>query len=447
MAQASNLEVMQVAKRVYGDLKNLVPQDQMLQKLISFSQRARVGDRYQIAATLTRELGFTLGGTGSEAFEINPAVAGTTKQTDVFAYASVLSSVIPWVVASRAAAAGDAAFVDATKYVTRNNLKSHQFLLELMRFHGQSDSLLGTITRFTATYRGVSFTAGTGTLVSDIFGSLSFTNSVSGVYALVSPGQFAPFWVGLEGVTVQILLNGAVQQELKLVGVDADLGILKFDGAVTAPGSSDTLKLALLGMKDNKELIGINKQLTATGTLFGINKSQYSLWASNIQSCATGSTKNKFSFDYLQAGIAKAVNRGGLGMEEAGDLEVLVNPRTWAKLITTEAGKRKYDDSYKPSEVEDGAEAIKFYGQNGVNMIRACRMVKEGEAYGIHVPTWERGGSVGEVTFSVPGFSEVIYPLENQAGFKMSSYSDQFIFCHGPAKNIYWNNINDEATS
>jgi hypothetical protein len=80
-------------------------------------------------------------------------------------------------------------------------------------------------------------------------------------------------------------------------------------------------------------------------------------------------------------------------------------------------------------------------------MIKAHRFVKEGEAYAVHRPDWSRSGSA-EISFTIPGIDrEVIHPLENQAAYKFSSYTDQYVFCHAPAKSILFTEINDEATS
>lgn len=179
--------------------------------------------------------------------------------------------------------------------------------------------------------------------------------------------------------------------------------------------------------------------LNNSGTLFGISTSSYSLWKSNVVDCLNA----KFTFDFLQQGIASAVNKGGLD----GDIKVYLNPRSWGKLITTEAGKRVYDKSYKPSEAENGQESITFYHQAGKAEIVSHRMVKEGDAFGISLSDWSRSGSA-ECSFTVPGISkEIIFPLENSSAYAFRSFSDQYLFCHAPARQIYWKNINDESAT
>ena len=442
MSAASNGDVLNLFKKVYGNLKDLLPEDQMLSKLIPFSQSQKVGESYVEAVTLTHETGITLGGSGLDVFELESPIAGTVKQALVTPYVSVLGSLIPWSVISRSAGGGAKSFYDATKYVVRNNLRSHQDFLEAFRIYGQSSELLGYVSYATATYRGVAFTAGTGTLVSAQFGTVAFTNgvNVAGKYMLIAPGQFAAgLWVGKEGVKiVQIDAAGTVVAEGTLVAVDPDMGILQVDFVPVAASSTTSHKIGYKGMESQKEMLGIHKILSTQGTLFGIPTNQYSLWRGNVSTLS----QVKFKLENVQTSIAQAVNRGAL----EGDVEVLVNPRTFSTLVTTESGARRYDSSYK-AEAENGFENIVFYHQAGKATIRSHRKVKEGHSFMLSAECWSRSGSA-EVAFSVPGVDkDIIFPEPNMSAYSFRTYSDQYVFCHAPAKNILVTGINDESAS
>ena len=276
MTAASNGDVLNLFKKVYGNLQDLLPEDQMLAKLVPFSQSQKVGESYVEAVTLTHETGITLGGSGLDVFELESPIAGTVKQALVTPYVSVLGSLIPWSVISRSAGGGAKSFYDATKYVVRNNLRSHQDFLEAFRLYGQSPDLLGYVSYATATYRGVAFTAGSGTLPETQFGSVTFTNGVDAAnkYILVAPGQFAAgLWVGKEGVkVVQVNSAGAVVAEGSLVAVDPDMGILKVDFTPVAPSAASgagSLRIAYKGMDAAKEMLGIHKILTSRNIVTG----------------------------------------------------------------------------------------------------------------------------------------------------------------------------------
>jgi len=438
MAQVSTGDVVNLFKKVYGNITDLQPGDFPLAKEIPFSQKQMVGEAYVEAVVLSSETGWTLGGSAMEAFDINPAIAGSVKQTSVTPSSSVLGSVVPWGVLSRAAGGEEKAFYDATKHIVKNNLKSHGKLLEILRLYGQATELLGYVSYATATYRGVSFTTGTGTV-----GGVAFTNGINAASKaiLLAPGNFAAgHWVGNEGAVVEQIASTGVVASGKLVGVDAEYGIIYVDFTPIAASSTTSHKVAFQGMYEAKDMMGAKKILTTTtGNLFGVSTTQYSLWK-GIWS-AIGSVL--FTFNKMSDGIALAVNRGGLD----GDLLVFVNPRTWAKMIQTEAGRRVYDKSYSPTEAENGAEEIVFHTEAGKARIRSHRMVKEGDAFGFHLEDWSRSGSA-EISFKVPGVDkEIIFPLENQAAMAFRSFSDQYIFCHAPARSIIWTGINDESAT
>lgn len=443
MASVSSQDVVNVFKEVYGDLQNILPQDQRLEQDIPFSEKQKVGEKFKEAIVLSHETGITLGGTEGDVIELNPAIAGAVKQVEVQPYMSVLASVIPWQVISRSAGGGQKSFYDATKFVVKNNLKSHSKFLEIFRFYGQADYGLGTPSYATATYRGASFTNGSGDLAYNGT-TYTFTNGINAAnkLLLMQPGQFASgMYVGMEGVQLQQVLrsSGAVVAEGKLVGVDAENGIIEVDFTPVAASAEFSHKIVYKGMAGLKEYKGVQNILSETGSLFGVQTGDYSLWKGTTQ--ALGQVK--LTLGRMQDGIAAAVNRGGL----EGDIDCYVNPRTWATLVTTESGSREYDKSYKSSMAENGFEDIRFYHQTGKLTIKAHRCVKEGDCFGLHLPDWSRSGSA-EVSFKVPGMDkEIIFPLENSTGYAFRSYSDQYVFNHAPARSLYWSGINDESST
>lgn len=442
MSAVSSASVVNLFKKVYGDLQNLLPEDYILSKDIPFAEKQKVGEKYVEGVILSHETGITFGGSSMEAFELNAPIAGSVQQAEVQPYATVLPSLVPYGVISRSAGGGERAFYDATKHIVKNNLRSHSKFLEITRLYGQSNDLLGYVSYATATYRGAAFVTGTGTI--PVNGtSVSFTNGINASQKMIlfAPGSFASgFWVGMEGVRVnQVNSSNVIVASGKLVGVDSEQGVIIVDFTPVAASSTTSHRLCFDGWQSSKESLGIQKILTSSSTLFGISTTQYSLWRGSRYPLSN----TKLTFERMQTAISNAVNRGGL----EGDVVTYVNPRSWATLATTESGSRRYDSSYKSSEAEQGFENIVYYHQTGKNTVKAHRCVKEGEAFILYLPCWSRSGSA-EVSFSVPGISkDIIYPVENQAAFKFNSYSDQYVFCHAPAQSIYISGINDEASS
>lgn len=439
--QVSNSTILNTFKKVYGDITNLVPQGFPLLEMVSFEEKAKVGESYNEAVVLTSENGWTLGGTTGDIFDIQPARAGAVKQASISPYVSVLSSVVPWSVLSRSAGAGDKAFIDNTKHIVANNLRSHMKLAEVLGMYGQSADLLGYVSYATATYRGVSLTTGTGTV-----GGVAFTNGVNTASKVImmAPGSFASgIWIGSEGAIVnQVNSSGVIVASGTLLAVDSENGILYVDFTPVAATTTTSHRLCFDGQEATKDMVGVNKIMTNTGTLFGISaslSSGYSLWrASQTTLLAVNLTFNR-----LQTAAANAQNRGGLDQ----DVTVLCNPRSFATLVNAESARRQYDDSYGPMNFDNGAEAITFYYAGGKMVVKGSRYVKEGEAYGFAEDSWVRGGSA-QISLQVPGVDkDIIFPLENSSAYAFRSYSDQYFFCRAPARNFYISGINDEAAS
>lgn len=436
-------DVVKLFKTVYGDVHDLQPDDQRLAKDIAWDDAKKVGEKFVEALILSGEVGITLGGSGSEAFEINPAIAGAVKQVEVSPYVSVLPSIVPWAVISRSAGGGEKAFFDGTKHVVKNNLKSHQKFQEMMRFYGQADAGLGYVSYATATYRGASLTAGAGTLA---YKGTDKTFATGGCVLadkliLFGPGSFAAgFWVGMKGMRVAQVATatGVVVGQGKLVGVDALNGIIEVDFTPTVATSATSHKIVIVGMESTGEMLGIQKILSTRGTLYGLNNNAYELLQGGYK-VITG----KLTFTKVNLAIADLVNVGGL----EGDIDAYVNPRTWATLTSDQNTAQDAGKDYKPSEAQAGFEDIVFYTQAGKLTIKAHRLVKEGDAFLLHLPDWCRSGSA-EISFKVPGMKEdLIFPLENQAGYAFRSFSDQYVFCYAPCRSLLISGINDEAAS
>jgi len=261
---------------------------------------------------------------------------------------------------------------------------------------------------------------------------------------MMAPGSFASgIWVGSEGATVhEVNSSGVIVASGELLSVDSENGILYVDFTPVAASSTTSHRLCFDGMQSSNEMAGVNKIMSNTGSLFGISAATsggYSLWRGTTQALSSV----LLTFDRLQVIAANAMNRGGLDQ----DLLVLVNPRSFAKLINAEAARRQYDDSYKSAEFDNGAQAITFYYAGGRMVVKSSRFCKEGEAYGLVVDTWVRSGSA-QISLKVPGIDkEIIFPMENSSAWCFRSYSDQYVFCRAPARNFYLSGINDESAS
>jgi hypothetical protein len=466
MAAFADATQVNIFKTRYADqIADLIPREMHLSRDIPFSQTARVGANYVAAAILSAETGWTLAD-GLSAAVLNSPRSGTVKQATINAATTTLSSVVPWSSFSRSSGGDEVAFIEATKYIVKNNLKSHERLQETLRIYANSYDQLGYVSYYTGVYDNVSWTNGSGTINGITFSGGISTTPVSGTqYAvLFEPGQFAAgHWVGNDGnpgCAVYLINNvGSVVASGSLVKVYTDYHYIVVDFGGSVPPSataeysplqipaSGTLRVCFQGMEFNSSIagtttssayVGIQRIMgTQTGSLFGITVDNYSLWQSSVFNC----NGQYLSFDMIQKGLGQTYNHSGV----EGDIKIYLNPNAWARLAVDQASLRMYDSSYKVTRAENGFKELRYESQTGSASLVSHRCVKEGEAFGLFLSSWVRGGSA-EISMTVPGSNvPIIYPLESQQGFKFNSYSDQFLFCNMPAANIYWYNANVQS--
>ena len=430
-------------KKVYGQINKAVPKFFVLSKEIPFSQSAAIGSSYIEAVVLSGEVGWTLLGTDMNNIDLNASTSSNVRQAEIISSAIVLRSLVPVTFMTRAASGTEEAFMKGTSYIMESHMESHDRLLEIIRHNGQSPYLLGRVAYETATYRGVSFTIGTGTLTLSDGTTIAFTTgiNVASKAILIQQGDFAAgFFVGNEGAQIrQVDTTGAVVASGKLVSVNVSLGYITVDFTPVVASAIGSHRICFQGQEAALDAVGLHKILTNAGSLFGINAAQFSLWKTPMINCGA----KRFNLDAVLAGVAQAVNAGGLDKS----LIVLVGPDTFSKMIKDEAALRRHDAKYNPNNAENGFEAIEIYGQNGVNTIIADRFMMEGLAMGIVKEDWLRGGS-SDVSFQPKGVNrEMIKLLDEKNAYDIRSYSDQFLLCRRPARQILWTNINWESST
>jgi len=388
-------------KVIYASkLENLIPEAYKMLTLVPFSGReAQIGKQYSQPVILGQEHGITFAGPDEDAYALNAAVAGKTKEAIVKGYQMVLRTSIGYAAISRSVGS-EKAFGQATKVVVENMMRSFSKKLEIRLMYGQMG--LGTVA------------------------------SKSGNNLVITTAEFAAgIWTGAEDMILEIRNpSGVLQQTASINGVDLIARQLTLDAAVAAGvAASDVLwEKGSYG----KEMPGLHKILTNSGVLFDIDASQYSLWRANSYDAAAAA----LSFEKIQEAIALPVAKG-----LDGKLVLLLSPKTWAALMTDEAALRKYDYSYDKNVSENGSRQIKFYSQNGEVEIIPSNYVKEGYAYLVSTDEMMRIGSI-DITFKRPGSGDEFFrELNDNAGVELRAYSDQSLFCYAPGKNCIVINI------
>ena len=354
------------------------------------------------------EHGVTFAGSDEDAFNLNAPVAGQVKDAQVKGSPVVLRSLLGYVAASRAALGGQKAFMDATKFLVANMLRSMAKKLEIELLYGQMG------------YGAVGAIAPTVVAGSPLLGT----------QIQIATAEWAPgIWAGAEGMPIEIRDSGGSTSrgEFKIVSVNMDTRVLTLNADAAAAGVVATDVIWHKGAYGN-EFPGIHKILSiSSGTLFNIDVGTYNLFRGNVFSASAAA----LSFTKLNLAAARAVEKG---LE--GPLLAMVNPRAWANMLSDQAALRRYDGSYSAGKMENGAEKLMFHSQNGMIEIEPSIYVKEGYAYLLSADDWFRVGST-DMTFKRPGQGEEFFrDLENSAAYELRLYSDQALFCMAPARNV-----------
>jgi len=294
---------------------------------------------------------------------------------------------------------GKNAFIQASKLVVENMLKSFARRLEVQLLYGQAEGGIGVV------------------------------ESIATLAIKIEDHEWAAgIWSGSEKMPVEIRSSaGALRGEAEITSVSLSAKTVSVDAVPAGTVATDVIYYA--GAFGN-EFAGIHKIITNSSTLFNIDASQFSLWNGNTVNVGTNFSGGEavLSFAKVEDSIAVAMEKG-LADE---DVMVLCNPKSWNNLLTEQAAKRQYDSSYSSEKMENGSKSIGFFGQNGKIEIYSSIYCKEGYAYVLPMGCYQRIGS-SDITLDQPGFEgKFLKLLENANAYEMRAYTDQALFCSQP---------------
>lgn len=388
-------------KEIYADkIENLVPEGVKVYNMVDFvGEEKQTGNLYHQPIILGLEHGITYGGADGNAFNLNAAVAGIMKDAQVQGYEMVLRSNLSIAAASRSEKTQQA-FEKVTKHLVANMLRSFVRRLEVQLMYGQAATGIGKIAA-----SGVS--------------SNTFT---------IDDKEWAPgIWAGAEGMEISVydVTLATYRGDCKVNAVSFD------DKSITvnlAPAGTVATDIFFYKGAYGNEFAGLDKIISNTGTLFNVSAASYQLWKGNVLS--NSGTGRDISMALVESAVARSVEKGLADQ----DVSVIVNPNSWNVLLTEQAAKRSYDQSYSQSKMSNGAKEIEFFGQNGLIKIIPSIYCKAGSAYIFPPEEFMRMGS-SDATFIQPGFDGKFFRLLSDAnGYELRCYTDQALFCQAPAK-------------
>lgn len=390
-----------------SQLHLLIPDGVKLLNMIKFGSKEKMpGNLFHSPVILGLEHGITFASSTDDAFNLMPPIAGQIKDAQVRGSPAVLRSVLGYTAASRAAQGTAQAFMDATKFLVANMLRSMAKKIEIEMFYG------------TVGYAVVD------------------TGS-SGTSLIIEVAEWAPgIWAGAENMPIQVRdsTGATIRGSATVQSVNFTNYTITLATAIAGMVQGDVVWH--LGAYGN-EFVGVHQILTqTTGTLFNIDVSLYNLFRGN-----TYPAGGALSFGKLNLATVRAVEKG---LE--GKVSCFVNPRGWANMLNDQAALRKYDDSWERKRLENGSEALTFYAQNGEIEIIPSLYVKEGYAYILSLEDFMRVGST-DITFKRPGQADNFFrDLDSAAGYELRCFTDQALFCMAPGKQVAITGIVNQTT-
>jgi hypothetical protein len=399
-------------KEVYGDLHNVIPDTAKLMKMIPYKPKAKIGNEYVEAVKLTHEHGVTYSQSDNNAgalVTLTTPVPLTLLDAKVTSSAMLLRAQIGYDAFARAEGGDKVAFKDASELVVEDLLESITKRLEISLLYGSSPTGVGGIPQN------------------------GFTNVTTAFTIVLLPAQWATgVWVGSENAHIDVY-HGSTKMDptadMIITAIDVDnytiSGTMNATDAgtlTTYVGSNADAFIVFSGSYGN-EMIGLDAAVLSASTLWNIANT-YALWKANVYSSAAAN----LTMGKLQSAIQKAVQKG-----LDGDVNVIVNPATWATLNTDIAALRRFvEDS---TEGELGVESIKYLYSGGKMDIVSYNLIKEGECFILPKKGVNRIGAA-DIGFKLPGGDNGFLHVPDRMGYEFRLFSSQAFFTPFVAKLV-----------
>ncbi len=410
-------------KEVYGDLHNLIPDTAKMMKMIPYKSKAKIGNEFVEAVKLTHEHGVTYSATDNNSgalVTLSTPIPLTLLDAKVTSSVLLLRAQIGYDAFARAESGDKVAFKDASELVVEDLLESITKRLEVCLLYGASPTGIGGIPQGGASDNG----SGVSTIVLD-------------------PSQWATgIWVGSENAQVDVYhsntkINSSAAMIVTSVNPDtytltlteADAPTNTSAAAITSYVTSNADAFIVFTGSQGNQMSGLDAVCLNNTSLWNIDASVYTLWHANVYDALSAN----LTMGKLQSAIQKAVQKG-----LDGDVNVIVNPATWATLNTDLAALRRFiEDS---TEGELGVESIKYLYSGGKMDIVSYNLCKEGECFIMPKKGVSRIGAA-DIGFKLPGGDNGFLHVPDRMGYEFRLFSSQAFFTPFVAKLVKIKNI------
>lgn len=402
-------------KTVYGEGPvNAIPEVSILQKKIKFQKADKIGKSYNFPVILSNEAGVTYLAAGAGVTTLNDSIAAQLKEASIDANQIIIRGQMDYEAAAKAVGSKEA-FKNASELLVENLMETGSRRLEMAFIYGQSPTGLGT---------------------ADSSANVSATTTN---VTMLAAGWAPGIWAGSEGAVVQFyavsndaLVSSGADSYFTVTSVNFSTRVIKFTGTATGITALDSALAAdhYIHWKGARtvEPVGLDKIITNSGTLFGIDAAVYGLWSGS-----------SYSFLSASATVAKILNMVGQAVSKGGlmeEVDVLLSPKTFMNLSGSMTDLRRQNGGQSEKTGIGGFENIVLMGPNGKINLVPHPMIKEGECFAAPMKRFKRVGSQ-EFSFETPGRSgELFLHVPDKNAYELRLYGAQAIICTTPAKCV-----------
>jgi len=388
-------------KRVYSDkIEKVIYEENILTQAIPFDGNMEIGEAYYVPINVGLENGVTYVGPGGST-ALQPAVAGLTVQARVDSYQIAVQSEFSFEIAARLLKASNAqGFQKAADNIMDKLMQTARKRLELNFLYG-------------------------GSYISTVY------TSSSGATVYLDPDQFAAYhWQGSIGVWLDFYSAAGVYKgtgqvtNVDLVNKKITINNAGISWTTGTAGSGDRIYFA--GTYGN-EAIGIDKIITTSGSLFGIDNTVYGdTWAGTTLAVGGNLVQNK-----LDDAAGLLMSKGG-----SGEYDLYVNNEIWGDLIREQHSRSLVSTGSGKQAYNFGSDSIAFWSQNGKINVHSHPGVKRSEGFLLKTDEFERIGCC-DLKLGTPfAGDEPVVRLPNNLAYQVLAYSMQSLFCYAPAKQL-----------
>lgn len=413
----TNVTLDGLAKRIFGELIKTLPDFALVQELMPFQSRAKTGEEYEVEVVLSRSHGVTFQRTSARTvYSLNEPRTMQTEPARTAGSEITFREQAAYGMIAAAEAAGERAYEGALPLLMGSVYDSHRFYLELLMLYGNSPTGIMVIESHTD-----ATTTGTLTATSQSWATGIWSQMEGAAIDIYNP-TLTTKRNGTGPITVGRV--DADSRTYDISGDEADLNAI-VNGDVVVP----------IGAK-GETLDGIDKQLTNTGSLFGINAATYGLWQSNVLDAGSAPA----TMALIMRGLKLGVGRGLISKS----MTALVNESVFADIANNAAALRTFTESQKMG-VEQGTHKLTFAGSNN-NMLELVShpMVKQGDIFIVNPRDWIRGGEA-DITNGLPGKERsgerFFFDLPSSTGKEFREFSSQFLMGTKPSQQVKISNI------